>query len=58
MLHEPGQVTLCDGRQLIVATGEGGLSILSLQPAGKKVLRVDQFLRGYHLRVGDRLGPA
>ena len=58
MPHEPGQVTLCDGRQLIVATGEGGLSILSLQPAGKKVMRVDQFLRGYHVRVGDRLGPA
>jgi methionyl-tRNA formyltransferase len=55
--HQPGQVMLCDGKQLIVATGEGGLSILSLQPAGKKVMPVDQFLRGYHLRVGDRLGP-
>ncbi len=56
--HEPGHVMLCDGKQLIVATGEGGLSILALQPAGKKVLQVEQFLRGYHLRVGDRLGPA
>jgi methionyl-tRNA formyltransferase len=56
--HQPGHVMLCDGKQLIVATGEGGLSILSLQPAGKKVMPVDQFLRGYHLRVGDRLGPA
>jgi methionyl-tRNA formyltransferase len=56
--HQPGQVMLCDGKQLIVATGEGGLSITRLQPAGKKVMPVDQFLRGYHLRVGDRLGPA
>jgi methionyl-tRNA formyltransferase len=49
---------VCDGKQLIVATGEGGLSILTLQPAGKKAMPVDQFQRGYHLRVGDRLGPA
>ena len=55
--HQPGQVMLCDGKQLIVATGEGGLSITRIQPAGKKVMPVDQFLRGYHLRVGDRLAP-
>jgi methionyl-tRNA formyltransferase len=56
--HEPGHVVVCDGKQLIVATGDGGLSILAIQPAGKKVMPIDQFLRGYHLRVGDRLGPA
>ena len=55
--HQPGHVMVCDGKQLIVATGEGGLSILALQPAGKKVMSVDQFLRGYHLRVGDKFGP-
>jgi methionyl-tRNA formyltransferase len=54
--HQPGHIVVCDGKQLIVATGEGGLSILALQPAGKKVMPVDQFLRGYHLRVGDRFG--
>lgn len=58
LANQPGHIALCDGRQLIVATGEGGLSILAIQPAGKKVMPVDQFLRGYHLRVGDRLGPA
>jgi len=56
--HAPGHVLLCDGKQMIVATGDGGLSILAVQPAGKKVLPIDQFLRGYHVRVGDRLGPA
>ncbi len=56
--HGPGHVVLCDGKQLIVATGDGGLSILAVQPAGKKVMPIDQFLRGYHVRVGDRLGPA
>jgi methionyl-tRNA formyltransferase len=56
--HGPGHVVICDGKQLIVATGDGGLSLLAVQPAGKKVMPIDQFLRGYHLRVGDRLGPA
>ncbi len=56
--HSPGHVLLCDSKQLIVATGDGGLSILAVQPAGKKVMPIDQFLRGYHVRVGDRLGPA
>jgi methionyl-tRNA formyltransferase len=56
--HSPGHVVLCDGKQLTVATGDGGLSILALQPAGKKIMPIDQFLRGYHVRVGDRLGPA
>ena len=56
--HGPGHVVICDGKQLIVATGDGGLSLLAVQPAGKKVMPIDQFLRGYHVRVGDRLGPA
>ncbi len=56
--HEPGQIVLCDGKQLIVATGDGGLSILALQPAGKKRMSIEQFLRGYRLRTGDKFGPA
>jgi methionyl-tRNA formyltransferase len=56
--HEPGRVVVCDGKQLIAATGDGGLAILAVQPAGKRIMPIDQFLRGYHLRVGDRLGPA
>jgi methionyl-tRNA formyltransferase len=56
--HEPGQVVLCDGKQLIVATGDGGLSLLALQPAGKKRMTIEQFLRGYRLRTGDKFGPA
>ena len=53
----PGTVTVVD-QQLVVATSDGGLLIGSLQPAGKKMLQAEQFLRGYLVRVGDRLGPA
>ncbi|MCI0361436.1 MAG: methionyl-tRNA formyltransferase [Planctomycetaceae bacterium] len=56
--HGPGHAVVCDGKQLVIATGQGGLSILAIQPAGKKVLPIDQFLRGYHVRLGDRFGPA
>ncbi len=35
--------------RLLVKTGRGLLEILTLQPAGKKQMRADEFLRGYHL---------
>ncbi len=35
--------------RLFVKTGRGLLEILTLQPAGKKQMRADEFLRGYRL---------
>jgi methionyl-tRNA formyltransferase len=52
--REPGQVVVSDGRQLRIFTGNGELSIDRLQPAGKRVMEVGEFLRGYPVRVGDR----
>ena len=52
-----GQVLVSDGKQLQVAAGDGVLSILALQPAGKRHMAVDEFLRGYPVQVGDRFGP-
>ena len=45
-----------DGPQLIVATGEGCLRLDQVQPEGKKGLAGEEFLRGYRLQPGDRLG--
>ena len=57
---EPGTVvaTLDDGsgENLCVATGEGCISIKRIQPAGKRVLEIDEFLRGYQLKPGAQLG--
>ena len=39
---------------LIVATGEGHLRLLSVQPAGKRAMSAAEFLRGAHIAVGDR----
>lgn len=52
----PGTVLVSDGQRLVIATGEGGISILALQPAGKRMLPIADFLRGYPIPEGDVLG--
>ncbi len=51
----PGHVFLADDR-LTVATGDGLLEIVELQPAGKRRQTAAEFLRGHVLRPGDTLG--
>ena len=52
----PGTVVEAAGDRLVVAAAEGAVLIKTLQPAGKRMLSVSEFLRGYHVRPGDRLG--
>ena len=51
---EPGTVVDVDGNRLCVQTGDGVVSIARLQPDGKRVMTVADFLRGYSVRPGDR----
>jgi methionyl-tRNA formyltransferase len=51
---DPGTVVVSDGKQLVIATGEGRISLDALQPAGKRVLQINEFLRGYAVKVGER----
>lgn len=51
---EPGTVVASDGKQLVIATGDGRISIDLIQPAGKRVLQISEFLRGYQVKVGER----
>lgn len=39
-----------------VQTGDGILRLLELQPEGKKRMRTDAYIRGYHPETGIRLG--
>jgi methionyl-tRNA formyltransferase len=41
---------------LIVATGQGGLKILEVQPAGGKRMSFEAFLRGHQMSAGAALG--
>ena len=42
--------------ELLVAAGNGSVSLLEVQQEGKKRISVQDFLRGCRLRTGDRLG--
>lgn len=53
----PGTIVSATDK-LFVATGDGEIEVLSAQPAGKRKMTAAEFLRGYPLRPGDRLGSA
>lgn len=53
---KPGTVIRAEGDDLIVAAGEGALRILKIQPAGKRMMDVKDFLLGNPIKPGDRFG--
>ena len=54
---EPGTVLEAAGDRLIVATAVGAVQFLEIQPAGKRPMGVEQFLRGNRVVPGERFGP-
>lgn len=52
---DAGTVVVAAGETLVVATGEGGLRLHQVQPAGKRMLSAAEFLRGYPMQMGDRM---
>ena len=53
----PGVVLEASGSRLVIAAGQGAVMPKSIQPAGKRLLPIDEFLRGYHVQPGERFGP-
>lgn len=51
----PGTVLEAHDGRLVIQAGQGGVGISSVQPAGKRMFPVAEFLRGYPIRVGQRL---
>ncbi|MCA9523881.1 MAG: methionyl-tRNA formyltransferase [Myxococcales bacterium] len=51
----PGEIVACDDT-LIVATGDGALEVLEIQLEGRRRMRVDEFMRGFPLEVGQLFG--
>ncbi len=51
---EPGSVVSA-GTELVVATGEGALSLEELQLEGKRALPAGDFVRGRRIEVGRSL---
>jgi methionyl-tRNA formyltransferase len=52
----PGTVLEASGGRLVIATGEHAVLLASVQPSGKRVMPIAEFLRGYHVRPGERFG--
>ena len=53
---EPGRAVVAEGDRLEVGAGGGIVSILSIQPEGKRAMSAGEFLRGHQVVPGDRFG--
>jgi methionyl-tRNA formyltransferase len=52
-----GEVVESDSKEKIwVKTKKGILNILELQPEGKRKMSAEEFVRGYRIKVGEKLG--
>ena len=55
---KPGEILEVGKKHLVVATGEGAISLQTVQPAGKPKMSIADFLNGAgrNLAVGDKFG--
>ena len=51
----PGTLEIVEKRKLLVATTNGSLELLKIQPATKKVMEASDFINGYQLQTGEQL---
>ena len=51
----PGEVLEAAASRLVIAAGQRAVMPRSIQPAGRRLLPVEQFLRGYHIQPGEWL---
>jgi methionyl-tRNA formyltransferase len=54
--NEPGTIVEFHNGSLVIATGDGLLSLLEVQIEGKKKMPAADFLRGATLKAGEKLG--
>ena len=52
----PGEILDVSGDGPLIATGDGSLRLLEVQPAGKRTMDGAAYLRGHSLQPGDPLG--
>ena len=50
----PGEIVQASGDDLVVAANEGALSLVQLQPEGRRVMGAREFLAGRKIRPGQR----
>lgn len=52
--HQPGE-TILERKRLVIATGDGALEVMTVEPAGRKIMPAGAYLNGRRTPVG-RLG--
>lgn len=52
----PGKITAVNEDSVVVATGEGSLKLIEVQPESRTRMKVNEFLKGNPLKVGDQIG--
>jgi methionyl-tRNA formyltransferase len=50
----PGTVLQAAEGRLVIAAGIGAVAPKSIQPVGKRLMSIDEFLRGHRVQPGDR----
>lgn len=55
---KPGQVLESDSGRLVIACGQGALSVTRLQRSGGKAMSTEEFVRGTRIERGALLDPA
>lgn len=53
---EPGTILAADKEQLLIATNDGAISLLEVQPAGKRKMDIKSFLQGTTFREAEKMG--
>ena len=51
----PGTLEIVGKRKLLVATADGALQLLKIQPATKKIMEAADFINGYQVKTGEQL---
>jgi methionyl-tRNA formyltransferase len=52
----PGTILEASGTRLVVAAGRDAVMPHTIQPAGKRIMEIDEFLRGHLVQPGERFG--
>ncbi len=50
----PGSIIEASGDRLLIAAGQSAVAPASVQPAGKRMMTIAEFLRGHQVQPGDR----
>ena len=53
-----GTVIEVDKSKIVVAAGQGAISLVTVQVPGKKPMTAAEFLRGHRVNLGDRMGES